>query len=524
MSSQVRRKASKLEIIPDTDELLNEAVPLDSPSRSMSSEVKRIVRAYYRYPLFGFVAVLLFCLRRVAIPGVDGVIQMWPVCLVSVAPLLYAIRTMHLSNYSTSYWLVTGFVLLVGIMYSIFCGALAVKGLALQFTTVGLIAGCFQGISLYLLDRFTGRSDNSISWCLKVSAVWVALEWAFSLVVGTFFCLGTPFGVVPFFLQPIKILGSFSLEFLLVFNNAAIACAALKDKSGLIPASMTWLLWIGFSIILTVTMTSSAHVTVAVVSTPLMNHRTKASSHYFDASLATARSIAASDKPPELIVLPEKWVFAETLDESTPATVSACEGKVRQLFNPTKSAFIVGCKTKGRGNFAVIFTREGIKVYGKQNPMILINEKSKHKTGFPVFDLPNHSGRKFSSIICFDGDFPATFASAVEDPNVDLVATPSGDWTGVRDHYLVSVFRAVEFGVTVARADEGFNGAVINPDGSLLYLKESYDGSPNSGIVKAELPGNALTFFRLIWPHTFPVLCLVAVIVMVFLRLFGLRN
>ena len=372
MRSESRRK---LEINAETDELMDEpnSSP-ESPSRSLSNELKRLVRSYYKYVIFGFISVLLFCSRRIAIPGVDSVIQMWPVCLICIAPLMYALRVMHLADYSTSYWIVGGFVLHVGIMYSIFCSGLAVKGLAMQFGGIGFLCGSIQGLALYAFDRFTLKVDSSIVWCLKLSAIWVTLEWLFSLAVGTFFCLGTPFGVVPFLLQPIKILGSFTLEFIIVFTNACIACAALKDRSVLLPLLFTWLVWIAASICLFTIMTTDGSVSISIVASPLMNHRTKVGSHYFDNALATARSMAATD--PDLIVLPEKWVFADTVDESTAGTVGACAAKVKQLFNPTKSAFIVGCKTRGRGNFAVVSTRNEVKVYGKQNPMILINEQS----------------------------------------------------------------------------------------------------------------------------------------------------
>ncbi|WP_244224593.1 hypothetical protein [Corallococcus sicarius] len=63
--------------------------------------------------------------------------------------------------------------------------------------------------------------------------------------------------------------------------------------------------------------------------------------------------------------------------------------------------------------------------------------------------------------ICFDGDFPAVFASA-SGRGIELLLLPSSDWKGISPlHTRQAVFRAVEQGFSMVRqVNQGLSVAV----------------------------------------------------------------
>ncbi|WP_375758961.1 nitrilase-related carbon-nitrogen hydrolase [Corallococcus exercitus] len=88
--------------------------------------------------------------------------------------------------------------------------------------------------------------------------------------------------------------------------------------------------------------------------------------------------------------------------------------------------------------------------------------------------------------ICFDGDFPAVFASAAE-RGLELLLLPSSDWEGISPlHTRQAVFRAVEQGFSMVRqVNQGLSVAV---DGYGRVYGELDHFTARERVLRAELP------------------------------------
>lgn len=88
------------------------------------------------------------------------------------------------------------------------------------------------------------------------------------------------------------------------------------------------------------------------------------------------------------------------------------------------------------------------------------------RNGYSVWPLRGFPDFNFSTLICYDTDFVDSPA-IVSDMGASLILNPSEDWSAARGHFAASVFRAVENRVAIAKADWGWDSAIIQPDGTV---------------------------------------------------------
>ncbi|MBN1267220.1 MAG: apolipoprotein N-acyltransferase [Anaerolineales bacterium] len=123
----------------------------------------------------------------------------------------------------------------------------------------------------------------------------------------------------------------------------------------------------------------------------------------------------------------------------------------------------------GYRNEVTVLSPEGefLGVYGKNHPVVFVHEESATRGTYPVYDTKLG---KIGTIICYDMDFTDT-ARRIANNGADLIAVPSGDWSGIGDkHFAHLVFRAVENRAAMVKADRNFDSAIIDPYGRILAL------------------------------------------------------
>ncbi len=116
---------------------------------------------------------------------------------------------------------------------------------------------------------------------------------------------------------------------------------------------------------------------------------------------------------------------------------------------------------------------EFMGVFGKDHPVTFAGETSPTRGTYPVYETELGV---LATIICYDQDYTDTTQKMARQ-GAQLVAVPSNDWPGIADkHYAHTVFRAAENRVAMAKADGGFNSAIIDPYGRILELSVEPEG------------------------------------------------
>ena len=120
-----------------------------------------------------------------------------------------------------------------------------------------------------------------------------------------------------------------------------------------------------------------------------------------------------------------------------------------------------------RRNEAVVFspTGETYGPYGKSHPGRFAGDQSDTGGTYKVYETA--LGR-IATIICYDLDFTDT-AREMARRGAKFIAVPSNDVPAIATtHYTHLVFRAIENGLSLAKADSLFDTAIIDPNGRIL--------------------------------------------------------
>jgi apolipoprotein N-acyltransferase len=124
---------------------------------------------------------------------------------------------------------------------------------------------------------------------------------------------------------------------------------------------------------------------------------------------------------------------------------------------------------KGFRNEATVINPQGefLGIFGKDHPVLFGGETSLSRGTYPVYDT---AIGKLATIICYDMDYTDT-ARKMARQGAQLIAVPSNDWGSIsHKHYSHVVFRAIENRIAMAKADGGFDSAIIDPYGRILAL------------------------------------------------------
>ena len=477
-------------------------------------------------------AALLYSCRSLPVPWSAIVYQLWPVVLICLVPFMYLLRRNSMKETRSIFW--QAIPSLAAIMF-VLCAGLAYPGAFLMWCFIGVGFGCLIGTSMMILLRLLpSLKDQPTLWCTLMGALWVTLFWGVSHIVGSYFLLSTPLATVPYLIQPLSLVGVYVLEFLSVCLNAAIACAIFGERKPLVVFGGIWSFWIFISLLqyFSFNLIDTPIAKIGLVQGPVNYGEfkyPKANAKMWQQAAVLRRN----HKELDVIVFPEYFIDArpETTKSGFKGIDDAgvkneCVKQITQAGNKyfpagiERPMIVTGCRAPNQGVFAVVWHTDGKFVfYGKERPMVLVAEVSNHRTGHQKIPIKakrrdgSISDAFFAPLICFDVDFPDTFAAALG-RGVGMVIAPSGDWSQVRDHYLVSVIRAIEFRVSVVKADSGHDSAVVSPRGDLLYLTQTKDYTISSKYINVSF-NQSMTLFMMSGVYTFPILCACFVLFMI---------
>ncbi|EER05055.1 Apolipoprotein N-acyltransferase, putative [Perkinsus marinus ATCC 50983] len=423
-------------------------------------------------------SIVLFNVRTVHI-GLSYLLELWPVSLFCLSPLLAAQR---LSN---SIWPpVVTLSLALGITF---------WNMALDFG-LGLLMGLAWGMFWWLAGLFENLAFKGDSgyYSLRIAAMWVSLVYATTRCLGTMISLSTPFHVSPVLIQPVALFGFYSLEFAIICSNAALAQALTShNRRHVLNLWQLGILgWALVSVLLYYTsmIPGQATVTMAAVSpggylpSPfcddgyILHHGERVPcTASIDGQLARTRR-AVEEYGAQLVVWPEGWLGPF---KNMSTATDFVERKLGPFAEELQISMTVGASTEGWGNLALTIGPAGLieNVYGKQHPVRINGERSEFVFGYPTMPLnpllvDQHvnalsadSYGRLGSLICYDMDFPSAARELVS-RGATLILNPSQDWSAIRDHIATAVFRAVENRVAIAKADVGWDSAIIDPLGN----------------------------------------------------------
>jgi apolipoprotein N-acyltransferase len=337
-------------------------------------------------------------------------------------------------------------------------------------------------------------------WFLVSAPVaWVALDFlrasGTEVLAATFGYPGYALYAHPLLLQPISVLGIHALELLILLVNWAVAglvIAALDRRTGAAPSSVLVMrraataaavvgvlvaTWVGASALLIDG--DPPTVTVAAVQTGVERGWDDWEER-FRRDVEQTREAAALGA--ELVVWNEVGLHLDATTERT--------DELRALADETGVYLAVGFGfTDDRGrrhNEVLLMAPDGeiLGVYGKDHPGTFAGDYSDTGGTYPVYDTELGP---IATIICYDLDFTDT-ARRMAANGARLVATPSADVPAIAEHhYTHLVFRAIENRVSMVKADNEFDSAIIDPYGRILAKAVSSDGGLRATLV-AEAP------------------------------------
>ncbi len=274
-------------------------------------------------------------------------------------------------------------------------------------------------------------------------------------------------------LQPLSIFGIFGAELLILVINFALAYAAIAALDRAWPPSdvpaidMSVALrtlaavalvaagWVALSLILFDPQPGTLRVATVQSNAPID------AEEELQRVMTATRELGA--KGAKIVVWREGGLKFDPLHERT--------DMLKTLARESGAYLAIGYRINEanglRRNEAVVFspTGETYGPYGKSHPGRFAGDQSDTGGTYKVYDTA--LGR-IATIICYDLDFTDT-AREMARRGAKFIAVPSNDVPAIATtHYTHLVFRAIENGLPLAKADSLFDTAIIDPSGRIL--------------------------------------------------------
>jgi apolipoprotein N-acyltransferase len=335
---------------------------------------------------------------------------------------------------------------------------------------------------------------------ISAPVAWVALDFlrasGTEVLAATFGYPGYALYEHPLLLQPISVFGIHALELLILVINwaaAGVAIAAIDARrpsdgdradlpwaraaTGAAAATVAAIAWVAGSAVLLDD--DAPSVRVAAVQTGVARGADEWEERY-QRDIAQTRAAAAQGA--QLVVWNEVGL---QLDASTERT-----DELRALAAETGTYLAVGfgfTDADGRHHNEVLLMApdgEVLGVYGKDHPGTFAGDYSDTGGTYRVYETDLGP---IATIICYDLDFTDT-ARRMAAGGARLVATPSADVPAIAEiHYTHLVFRAIENRVSMVKADNEFDSAIIDPWGRILDRSIATGGGGQATLI-ADVP------------------------------------
>ncbi|KAF4689066.1 hypothetical protein FOZ60_002099 [Perkinsus olseni] len=327
---------------------------------------------------------------------------------------------------------------------------------------------------------FFRASEEDPLFPIVVGSFWACVEYMVITIAGTMPNVATPLYVVPLLLQPISVVGCHGLNFAIGAFNGCVAQAlsttsTQRRKQVLRRLLVGTCLWAGLSVVQYSTAdsgTGGRRATVAAV----------APGGLLPSAVLTCKE---RDQKP-LRRGPSLHGIIEGADRSDTSRGERHRGEgggmergMDETFAPLAKEMgillTIGMHTKDRSNLAVTISPEGevLGYYGKMNPVKLLGEQSPKQYGYRDFSVQGDwlgyhaSSVRVGPLICYDMDFPES-AATLGRQGVEMILSPSSDWSAMRNHIAAYVFRAIENRMPIVKADTGWDSAIIDARGNVV--------------------------------------------------------
>ncbi|EER18292.1 Apolipoprotein N-acyltransferase, putative [Perkinsus marinus ATCC 50983] len=305
--------------------------------------------------------------------------------------------------------------------------------------------------------------------------------------------LATPLYAVPSLIQPISLVGCHGLNFFVGAVNGGIAQVLSTSSPHRRSQTLRSLffgisLWVGVSVVQYSlldagpgrTATVAAIAPGGLLPSAVLTCKNGTRSHFGEALPCNAslkeqiewtRRVVVKNNA-KMVVWSEAWVGAY---ENRTQLDAAVNHTFAPLAKELGILLTIGMHTMDRSNLAVTIspTGEVLGYYGKMNPVQLLGERNPTQYGYRDFDIhPDWLGYTKSKVrvgplICYDMDFPESVAT-LKRRGVEIVLSPSSDWSAMRNHIAAYVFRAIENRMPIVKADTGWDSAIVDARGNVI--------------------------------------------------------
>lgn len=435
---------------------------------------------------------------------------LWPLALVGLVPMLLAqfrLLPRRFSSLSSS--------LGIGLWLGVTLGpALQPMGGIAPFIPL------FIALALVLMDAGQRRFHNRTRYhffLVSGVAAWSGFEMIRLLIpsMGSWGFIAHPFYSQPWLLQPLSVFGIIAMGALIVSVNYALALLALQwfdrrwdlgenpqpisdslVRKSVVTVAASLVLWTGLSLILYALPANEETITVGAIqpeAPPTVSANAGDNARVekiYSSMVEQTRSAAAQGA--QLVVWPEGSLYWDPqVDDRLELAALA-----RELSIHLALGYVVYLD-EGFRNEATIIDPNGrfLGVFGKDHPVVLSGETSLSRGSYPSY--PSAIGT-LATIICYDLDFTDT-ARKVSAGGAQVIAVPSNDWPSIaHSHYTHVVFRAVENGVAMVKADGGFDSAIIDPKGRIVQSLVLPEGGVGTLVASVALGTGNRTVYNLL--------------------------
>jgi apolipoprotein N-acyltransferase len=332
-----------------------------------------------------------------------------------------------------------------------------------------------------------------------VATSWVAIELVrlFVPALGSWGFLGYALYRQAWLIQPVRSIGMFGLDLLIMVVNAAIALLVISEldrraafEAPAVVSRRTGLAWCALAAAFlgswTAASLSSLDAPAPTVRVAALQPGTKGRGLSSEArnrlllDRLTEQTREAAARGAKLVVWPEASL---TVDPAV-----SFRSELSTLARETGATLVIGYVVfgpRGKRNEAVTIEPSGqfIGLFGKDHPVAFLGETSLTRGKYPTVDT---SFGTIATAICADIDFTDTVRKLAR-RGARLIAVPSADWAAIASkHYTLAVFRALESGAAIVKSEFSVDSAIVDASGRILASEVSPAGS--AAVLVADVP------------------------------------
>lgn len=441
----------------------------------------------------------------------NGLGNLWPLVFVAFVPMYVAqyrllprrVSALALGIAAFGYWLA---------MWTF-------SGLGIIVTVVGALIPAALWFVLGIFERpFTERTHYK--WFLvQLPLLWVGAEvlGQANLLTGGTYLIAYRAASAPQIIQPVSLLSSPALSFLMIMINAAIALLVLSamdrrwPQLAVVPIprrTLGWtsviaggvtLVWLATSLVIYTQVTNEMGPTVRVATvqtghvdqppgfisesdgTGVSPEQNQARRDRQQTALVSMTTEAARQGA-RLIVWPEEVLDYDPLASGHGDWISS-------LAQDTNATIVVGyAQDPSLGlqtpNMAVTYLPTGQiagQPYYKVHPVVAHGEAGltpaefpRYQTPYPTYSTPVG---QLGVVICWDHDFPNSAVRLEAVTGADIMAVPAWDPGAIAPlRWQALVFRAVENRIPMIKADLASDSVIVEANGVVIARTQSVEG------------------------------------------------